>query len=232
MAEVGLAEGLLALRTAKVGRDRHLTYRNAPLTAEKLRAVIDTATLQAGGRPSSTVVACGRQSADPNEWGHGPLRANEPIVLDVTPRSRKTGYHAAITRTVVKGRASEAVRQLHDVVCRAQDLAVANLRANSQAAVLHQTLQRFFDTEGYTSDHRDGQFEGFIHGTGHGLGLELYEQPRIDTGSKDVILPGQVLALEPGLYFRSCGGVRLEDLVLVTANGSRNLTKFEKSLEI
>jgi len=232
MAEVGLAEGMLALRTAKVGRDRRLTYHNAPLTAEKLRAIIDTATLQAGGRPSSTVVACGRQSSDPNEWGHGPLRANEPIILDVAPKSRKTGYNAAITRTVVKGRASEAVRQLHNAVCRAQELAVTKLRAHSHAITLHRTLQRFFDKEGFSSHHRNGQFEGFIHGTGHGLGLELYEQPRIDAGSTDVILPSQVLALEPALYFRSHGGVRLEDVVQVTANGARNLTKFEKNLEV
>jgi Xaa-Pro aminopeptidase len=232
MAEVGLSEGLLALRSAKIGRNRQLTYHNAPLTAEKLRAVIDTATLQAGGYPTSTIVACGRQSADPVETGQGPLRANEPIILSVAPRSRRTGYHAAITRTVVKGRPSETVRQHYRAVSQALDLAASQLRAHSCAGNVHLLLQRFFDQQGFTSRQRKGSLQRLVLCTGHGLGLDLHEKPTITTGSTDIILPGQVLALQPALYFRPQGGVRIEDILLVTSNGARNLTKFEKNLEI
>src|SRR5678816_827273 len=116
MAEVGLAEGIHALKNAKVGRNRRLVYRNNPLTSEKLRAIIDTAIIQAGGRASHTIVAGGEQGCDPHEVGHGILRAREPIIIDVFPRSQKTGYFGDITRTVVKGRASEPVRRLYDAV--------------------------------------------------------------------------------------------------------------------
>lgn len=112
MAEVGLAEGIQALKNSKIGRNRRLLYRNNPLTSEKLRAIIDTAILQAGGIARHTIVAGGDQGCDPHEPGHGRLRAHEPIILDVFPRSQKTGYYGDITRTVVRGRATEAVRKI------------------------------------------------------------------------------------------------------------------------
>ena len=131
MAEVGLAEGIQALKTSKIGRDRKLTYHGAPLTSEKLRAIIDTAIIQAGGMASHTIVAGGRQACDPHEKGHGPLRAHEPIILDVFPRSQKTGYFGDITRTVVKGRASETVRRLYDTVARGQEIGFEKIRSDA-----------------------------------------------------------------------------------------------------
>ena len=107
MAEVGLAEAMQALKNSKVGPNRKLIYRNNLLTSEKLRAIIDTAILQAGGVASHTIVAGGDQACDPHERGHGRLRAGEPIVIEVFPRSQRTGYFGDISRTVVKGRASE-----------------------------------------------------------------------------------------------------------------------------
>src|SRR6185369_2497813 len=111
MAEVGMAEGMQALSSSKIGKGGQLIYRGAPLTSERLRAVIDCAILQASGLAANTIVAGGRQGCDPHERGHGPLRANEPIILDIFPRSQKTGYFGDITRTVVRGRASEAVKK-------------------------------------------------------------------------------------------------------------------------
>jgi Xaa-Pro aminopeptidase len=232
MAEVGLAEGIQALKTSKIGRDRGLIYHGAPLTSEKLRGVIDTAVLQAGGRTNHTIVAGGRQACDPHEPGHGPLRANETIILDVFPRSQKTGYFGDITRTVVRGRASEAVRRLYDTVARAQELALAQLLAKAKAVEVHGSVQTFFDAEGYKTVRKAGRMQGFFHGTGHGVGLELHEAPRIGVTSRDVLEAGQVVTVEPGLYYTGLGGVRLEDVVAVTAQGARNLTKFEKVLEV
>ena len=233
MAEVGLAEGIQALTLSKVDRKRRIIYRGNPLTSEKLRAIIDTAVLQAGGLPCNTIVAGGRQSCDPHERGHGPLRANEPIILDVFPRSQKTGYFGDITRTVVKGRASEAVLKLYHTVKGAQDLALKSMRNKVSAAAVHQQVVEFFEQEGYKTGKRRGRLQGFFHGTGHGVGLEIHEAPRVTPKSQDMLRAGQVVTVEPGLYYPEMGGgVRLEDMALVTTNGPRNLTKFEKTIEV
>lgn len=232
MAEVGLAEGLLALRAARIGRNGYLTLNNAPLTSEKLRSIIDTATLQAGGQPFHTVVACGRQSLDPYERGHGPLRANEPIILSLAPRSKKTGYRAVVTRTVVKGRASETLGKVYRTVSDALDRAVSSLQPNSRAEDLHWAIQSFFENNGFSVKPSANRSRGSLHSTGHGLGLEQEEPPEICPGSPHRLLPGQVVALHPALYAHPHGGVRLENVVHITANGARNLTKFETTLEI
>jgi Xaa-Pro aminopeptidase len=232
MAEVGLAEGIQALKTSKIGRDRKLTYHGAPLTSEKLRAIIDIAIIQAGGLASHTIVAGGRQGCDPHEQGHGALRAQEPIILDVFPRSQKTGYFGDITRTVVKGRASEAIRRLYDTVARGQEMAFDKIVCKARGSDIHRAVQSFFESEGYKTGKKNGRMQGFFHGTGHGLGLEIHEAPRISLTSEDVLKTGHVVTVEPGLYYPAMGGVRLEDVVTVGPNGARNLTKFEKVLEV
>jgi Xaa-Pro aminopeptidase len=232
MAEVGLAEGLQALKAAKVGRDRKLSYHGAPLTSEKLRAIIDIAIIQAGGLASHTIVAGGRQACDPHEQGHGTLRAQEPIILDVFPRSQKTGYFGDITRTVVKGRASEAIRRLYDTVVHGQEMAFGKVSCEARASDIHKAVQTFFESQGYKTGKKNGRMQGFFHGTGHGLGMEIHEAPRISLTSNDLLKTGHVVTVEPGLYYPQMGGVRLEDVVSVTPQGPRNLTKFEKALEV
>jgi len=232
MAEVGMAEGMQMLRSAKISRDRRLIHNGVPLTSEKLRLVIDTAVLQASGLPAHTIVAGGRQGCDPHERGFGPLRANEPIIIDIFPRSQKTGYFGDITRTVVRGRASEGVRRLYDTVLRGQKLAFQKVRAGVPTADVHRAVQEFFVQQGYKTGKRHGRMEGFFHGTGHGLGLEIHESPRMGSTSTGELKPGHVVTVEPGLYYPDLGGVRLEDVALVTNNGARNLTRFEKVLEI
>lgn len=232
MAEVGMAEGIEALRTSKIGKDRRLIYRGAPLTSEKLRSIIDTAILQTSGLANHTIVAGGKQACDPHEAGFGPLRANEPIILDIFPRSQKTGYFGDITRTVVRGRASEAVRRLYDTVLHGQLLAFRKVQAGTPTSEVHTTVQDFFTAQGYKTGKRNGRMEGFFHGTGHGLGLEIHEAPRMGTGSTGVLKPGFVVTVEPGLYYPELGGVRLEDVALVKERGARNLTQFEKILEL
>jgi len=231
MAEVGLAEGIQALKNAKIGRNRKLMYHNVPLTSEKLRAIIDIAIIQAGGLAAHTIVAGGRQACDPHEPGHGVLRAREPIIIDVFPRSQRTGYFGDITRTVVKGRASEAVRKLYDTVVRGQELAFEKMETNTPGAGVHEAVNDLFEREGYKTGKRNGRMQGFFHGTGHGLGLEIHEAPRMGAFSTDVLRAGHVVTVEPGLYYPEYGGVRLEDVAYITTGSPRNLTKFEKVLE-
>jgi len=232
MAEVGLAEAIHALKNSKVGRNRRLMHRNNPLTSEKLRAIIDTAILQAGGLPANTIVAGGQQACDPHERGHGVLRAGEPIILDVFPRSQKTGYFGDITRTVVKGRASEAVRALYDTVLSGQEIAFQHIRHGARAADIHTKVQDFFNGRGFKTGKLGGRMSGFFHGTGHGLGMDIHESPRVGPASKDQLRAGHVVTVEPGLYYPGIGGVRLEDVAHVTGKIPRNLTKFEKVLEV
>ena len=232
MAEVGMAEAIQVLRAAKIGKGRTLIYHHVPLTSEKLRSVIDTAIIQARGLASHTIVAGGKQGCDPHETGHGPLRANEPIIIDIFPRSQATGYFGDITRTVVRGRASEPVRKLYDTVLRGQMLAFKKMRPGVPGKEVHRSVQELFEREGYKTGSHKGRQQGFFHGTGHGLGLEIHEAPRAGATSTDVLKQGHVVTVEPGLYYPDLGGVRLEDVALITRNQPRNLTRFEKTLEI
>ncbi|MGA9777431.1 MAG: M24 family metallopeptidase [Limisphaerales bacterium] len=233
MAEVGMAEGMEVLRRAKIARDQKLIHHGVPLTSERLRAVIDCAILQANGLAANTIVAGGKQGCDPHERGHGPLRAHEPIIIDIFPRSQKTGYFGDITRTIVRGHASEGVRQLYATVLQGQKIGFEKIRAKVKTADVHKAVQQFFVQQGYKTGRRDGRMEGFFHGTGHGLGLEIHEAPRVGATSTEKLRPGHVVTVEPGLYYPELGGgVRLEDVALVTTNGAKNLTRFEKVLEI
>ena len=232
MAEVGMAEAMLALRNSKIVRGKKLVYRNAPLTSERLRAVIDTAVLQAGGLAANTIVAGGRQGCDPHERGHGQLHAHEPVIIDIFPRSQATGYFGDITRTVARGRASAAVQKLYDTVKRGQKIAFQKIRSGASTSAIHSAVQVCFEQQGFATGKHHGRMQGFFHGTGHGLGLEIHESPRLGSTSIGELKTGQVVTVEPGLYYPEIGGVRLEDVALVTKAGARNLTQFEKVLEL
>ncbi len=232
MAEVGMAEAIQVLHACRITKDRRLMYHDVPLTSEKLRAVIDTAIIQASGLASHTIVAGGKQGCDPHESGYGLLRPHEPIILDIFPRSQKTGYFGDITRTVVRGRATDAVRKLYATVHEGQKIAFKKIRAGVPTADIHRSVQDYFKLQGYETGRHRGRMQGFFHGTGHGLGMEIHESPRLGTNSAGVLRAGQVVTVEPGLYYPEIGGVRLEDVALVTSHRPRNLTKFEKVLEI
>ncbi len=152
--------------------------------------------------------------------------------LDIKVKAREGNYFANITRTVVKGRARDAVRKLFDTVARAQEVAFSQICHGTTGAEVHNAVHEFFVKEGYKSGRRNGRVEGFFHGAGHGLGLEIHEPPRMSSGSNDILRSGHVVSVEPGLYYHELGGVRLEDVALVTTKAPRNLTKFEKELEV
>ncbi len=232
MAEVGMSEGMQAIKNSKVARDGRLMWRGLPLTADRLRAVVDAAVVQAGGVAARTIVAGGRQSCDPNHTGHGVLRANQPILVDICPRSQKTGFFADITRTVVKGRASDGVRKMYRAVETAQELGLSLVRPGAEGRTVHRAILGSLKRAGFETARRDGHMEGFVHSAGHGVGLDLHEAPHLSGSSHDLLRAGQVLTVEPGLYYPDIGGVRLEDVALVTRSGVRNLTKSEKTLEL
>lgn len=229
ITETGLARAMEVLTASKIGPRNRLTWGGHPLTSERLRMEIDSAILHAGGAPANTIVAGGEQACDPHERGHGPLKANSLIILDIFPRDARSGYYGDMTRTVVRGKASDAQRDLWQTVLEGQELALRSMKPGVQGKRVHKAVQDLFTSRGYPTEQRDGRWTGFFHGTGHGLGLEIHEEPRF---GQTRLTPGQVLTVEPGLYYPGLGGVRLEDVVTVTDKGIRMLSRFEKRLEL
>ena len=230
IAETGMERAWEVLRASTPKKDGRLSFGSGILTSEALRMEIETAVVQAGGEArGDTIVAGGEQACDPHARGTGPLRANELIILDIFPRDARSGYFGDITRTVVRGRASNAQRTLWETCLAGQKIALEKMKPGNLGGPVHESVKAFFTDKGYPTEIRDGRWQGFFHGTGHGLGLEIHEAPRFATAT---FLPGHVITVEPGIYLSGLGGVRHEDVVLVTRRGPRLLTKAPKPLEI
>jgi Xaa-Pro aminopeptidase len=229
ITEIGLARGIEVLRAAEIKRGNRLVLGGRALTSEILRAEIETAILQKGGKPSNTIVAGGEQACNPHHPGSGPLKANSLIILDVFPRGSASGYFGDLTRTIVRGRASEAQRKLWHTVREAQEFALKGIKIGESGAELQEKVAGFFVERGYPKEIRNGCWVGFFHGLGHGLGLDIHEQPRI---AKTNFRAGQVFTVEPGLYYPGIGGVRIEDDGIVTEKGFKVLSRFVKQLEV
>ena len=229
ITETGLKRAIEVLKASKLGAGKRLRWSGKTLTSEMLRAEIDSAILRTGGIPTGTIVAGGDQACDPHERGFGPLHANSLIILDIFPRDAKTGYFGDMTRTVLRGRASDAQRKVWETVKAGQALALRKIKAGVDGMTIHKAIQDFFTKRGFPTEIRKGRRVGFFHGTGHGLGLEIHEHPRLQ---RVTLKERQVLTVEPGLYYPALGGARQEDVVVVTKSGCRVLSRFPKQLEI
>ena len=229
ITEQGMARGMEVLKASKIGAKKQLFWSGRALTSEILRAEIDSAVLRAGGLPANTIVAGGSQGCDPHERGSGPLRADSLIIIDIFPRDAKSGYYGDLTRTVVRGRASDAQRRMWETVREGQLRALKAMKPGADGMAIHESVKDYFKQSGYPTEQKKGRWTGFFHGTGHGLGLEIHEEPRF---AATVFKPGQVITVEPGLYYPHLGGVRIEDVATITKTGVRLLSGFPKVLEI
>jgi len=230
-AEAGMEAAIAMIRESRISRG-WLYQGTAKLTAETVRERIVAAAMRHGCLASHTIVACGEQGCDPHEEGHGPLRAHQPIILDIFPRSQKSGYWGDITRTIVKGKAREPIKALYAAVLAGQSMALGQIRAGARGDAIHQTILDEFELRGFQTGAQNGRMQGFFHGTGHGVGLEIHELPRLSPRGRAPLRAGHVVTVEPGLYYSGLGGVRLEDLIVVSETGFRNLTRFPKFLEV
>ena len=222
------AEAILKASTIEGNR---IMYAGKPLTSERLRAYIDKTCLSKGAVANHTIVAGGRQACDPHEIGHGLLRPGELIIIDVFPRVQKTGYHGDLSRTFIKGKANALQRKLVLTVQRAQRAAIEEVQEGVQGDVVHSVAQKVFDDAGFVTENRTTGSVGFIHSTGHGLGLEVHEAPRVSKGAPELIA-NQVITIEPGLYYPEIGACRIEDVVQVTKNGCERLSSLHYKWEI
>jgi Xaa-Pro aminopeptidase len=225
-----LGEAIDVIRRARV-RDGVLWRDGERLTSEGLKRFIAVRLLERELLAQHTIVACGEQGCEPHAEGSGPLHVDQPIIIDVFPRHAGSRYFADITRTVVKGRASEALRRMFGAVVASQERAMALIKDGAEGEPIHREVHQTMEQLGFTTGQVGGRLQGFFHGTGHGLGLEIHEPPRIST-APGRLERGHVVTVEPGLYYPGLGGVRIEDVVVVTESGCRNLTEFPKHLEV
>jgi Xaa-Pro aminopeptidase len=192
---------------------------------------VNNAIMGMGFVPSHTIISSGNQCCDPHNEGSGPIRANSSIIFDIFPRSQKTGYFGDMSRTVVKGKASARLKEAFYTVMEGQKIGFRKIRDGVDGKDIHEEIQQFFAKNGFPTRKRKNRMEGFFHGTGHGVGLDVHEYPRINQSSC-ILKSGHVVTVEPGLYYRGMGGVRIEDVVLVTDKGAKVLTRFPNELEI
>ena len=216
---------------ARVDKKNRLHVRGRLLTSEHVRRAIYRVLVDHNCTGEGTIVACGEQAATPHGVGHGPLRAHQGIVIDIFPRHLEHGYWGDLTRTVVKGTPSPALQKMYAAVKAAQTAALAEIRAGVSCRRVHFAAAAVLARRGFKTGLLNGQAQGFIHSTGHGIGLEVHEAPSLSL-RPGRLRAGHVVTVEPGLYYFRYGGVRIEDTVLVTRSGCQKLAACEDVFQV
>ena len=212
-------------------RNNKLYWKGKVLTSEILRYHISTFLLQKGFYPNNPIVACHKDTFQPHNICSGALRPHKPIIIDIFPRSLKTGFYGDATRTFCRGKAPDLLKRQYRAVLEAQTWGLKNIRAGIDGQKIHKGICKIFEKHGFSTKKIGGIDQGFIHRTGHGLGLEIHELIRIDL-TREILKPGFVVTIEPGLYYLPLGGVRIEDAVYLTKRGCEILGSYPKRFEI
>ena len=232
VARLGLEAGIRMLKRTRTKRDGYLYLNGTRLTSEMLKTAVNTTIMAQGWLPSHTIISSGNQCVDPHHEGSGPIKANTSIIFDIFPRSQKNGYFGDLEpHGGARPRLGQAQGNLRDGASGTAD----RLRSDSRRRQRQRSPSKYSDIcsprGAFPTGRINGRMQGFFHGTGHGLGLDIHEPPRI--APVDATLrTGHVVTVEPGLYYLGVGGVRLEDVVVVTAKGNRNFTDCPQFLEI
>lgn len=210
-------------------KDGYVTERGRRLTSEVLRVWIEGELYSRGLHASGTIISSGEAAGRPHDYGLGPILAKMPIVFDIFPHIKTTGYYTDMTRTFFKGEPAKKMVQAYNSVLGAQRVGVAAIRANADSAKVHQSVAAFLKRRGFETDFIKGY--GFIHSTGHGVGLRIHEDPRISERG-EILKENSIVTVEPGLYYPDDGwGIRIEDLGVVTKKGLELLSSFPKKLK-
>jgi Xaa-Pro aminopeptidase len=219
---------------AEVGRDGVLQHDGCPLTSERVRAMVNHWFIDLGYVNPPSIIAGGPVGGDCHDLGHGPLRTGEPVIVDVFPRNGTTLYYGDCTRTVVHGDAPDEVVRMHEAVCAAKAAGMAAARAGVTGEDVHKATIAAIQARGYKTGlppaDAPADYCAMTHGTGHGLGLECHEPPLLDFKGPE-LLEGELVTIEPGLYRRDLGGVRVEDIVLIHADRCETLNRLPEGLD-
>jgi Xaa-Pro aminopeptidase len=203
-----------------------LWFEGEPLTSERIRSEMHSLLMRRGCLVKDTIVSCGKDTATPHNRGTGPLYEGEPVVIDIFPRDERTGYYSDMTRTIVKGEPALEIREMYDAVRAVQDYAASMMKPGISGEEVHKAGVDLFSSQGY----RTGS-EGFTHNLGHGVGLEVHELPSLGPGG-GLLSRGNVVTNEPGLYYEKTGGVRLENIGVITTTGYRCITSFPREMVV
>jgi Xaa-Pro aminopeptidase len=238
--ETATRKAIDLIANAETGPDGTLITRTdgkkEPLTVGRARAAFAHECLDHGcGMEDEIIIACGTRGTDPHYTGNSEdqLKANQPIILDVFPRSTRRRYWADMTRTVVKGRAPKKVKAMFEAVLEAKNASIAAIKTGVAGSHVYNLCCNVLEKAGYATT-RGGKkiTKGLTHGLGHGVGLQIHEGPSMGEFYTLGLEEHNILTVEPGLYDPDVGGVRLEDMVEVTKTGCKNLTKMEITLEV
>ncbi len=232
VAESAMRRAEEILGEASIGNDGVIMWQGDALTSEILRAELSIVILRQDMNSKGLIAAGGGESSEPHNFGTGPLIANSPIVIDIFPRDTITGYWGDMTRTYVKGKADKRVKCAYAAVHDAKEAAKEKIMNGVIASEIHQLAFDRMDGHGFPTGHKQGKHYGFIHGLGHGVGLDIHEAPRLSPLNPSPLETGDVVTVEPGLYYPEWGGIRLEDVVVVREDGCECLTEMPEELEI
>jgi Xaa-Pro aminopeptidase len=230
-AVIAMRAAVTLLTDSEINSAGCLKYRGKVITAEHVRELIARVLFEHNCMAKDIIVARGPQAADPHENGSGILHAGETIVMDIFPRNMSHGYWGDLTRTVVKGSASLFMKRVYHAVKAAQTVALNHVKAGINCSTVHRAVVEEFKRRGLFSSISNGRGTGFIHSTGHGVGLSIHEAPSVSM-TEGRLKSGNVITIEPGLYYPGVGGVRIEDTIVVTSSGWRYLVPCEKKFEI
>jgi len=221
------------LKESVIASQKRLLWKGKNLTAEILKDEIQVAVTRAGGLLDiGLICAPGDQAIDCHSSGTGPIEANQLLVVDIFPRDRESFNYGDMTRTYLKGVASSKQRHLVETVLEAQRRALKSIKAQKSGAQIHQGVVDFLNKKGYQTKKTKTGYVGFFHGTGHGLGFDIHEEPSLSSRQTQPLLPGQCVTVEPGLYYFGIGGCRIEDCVLITKKGCEMLSSHPYNWEI
>jgi Xaa-Pro aminopeptidase len=232
VAEDAMRRGIDIIKEASVNKDNILLWNGEILTSEILQSEINIIMIRRGGFSDSTIAACGSHAAEPHNTGSGPIFANKTIIIDIFPRIKKSGYWGDITRTVVKGKASNIVKKAYEAVFEAREHAKKLIKPGTIPSEIHNAAKELMEKHGFKTGRKNERNFGFFHGLGHSVGLEIHENPSLNPRNLEPLKGGEVITVEPGLYYSEWGGVRLEDIITVTKDGCDCLTKMEDILEV
>lgn len=214
--------------------DGVLVHEGQALTSERVRAFIDHWLIDRGYANEPSIVAGGPSAADCHNLGFGELRTGQPVIVDIFPRNRQTLYNGDCTRTVVHDQIPDEVRRMHAAVCKAKHAAEAAVRVGVTGEAVHQATMAAIRAEGFEvglpRNDSPASYCALTHGTGHGVGLSVHEPPLLDLKGPE-LLAGDAVTIEPGLYRRDLGGIRVEDMVVVREGGCENLNRLPEGLE-
>jgi Xaa-Pro aminopeptidase len=233
-AEAGMGAAAVLLRQATADHEGVLELDGHPLTVERVKAAISAEFMAHGACADEFVVSHGAQAAIGHHLGHGKFRAGETIVIDLWPRDTESGCFADMSRTFVVGEVPDEIAEWHRLSVEAHEFVLAAVRPGVTGRSLYDIACEVFEAQGHLTQRTkivgETAEDGFLFALGHGVGLEVHEQPILGMVGHEEIVVGDVLAIEPGIYRGGFGGLRVEDLVLVTEDGYENLTHFPYDL--